>query len=114
MVRLKTVLRNLRGNKCASTPKGFDEGLQIDYENEYIIGHSSANHITVNYLAQGCGKFLGLVMMSPVDCTGKTCDSHCITPGDLLNFEIPTLVLPAGLDDLPGKKSILIFYCKKK
>lgn len=86
---------------------GFDENLVMDFENEYFIGHSSGSHVVVNYLIEKCGNFKGLVLMSPVDGVdpfGIT-NEFCITPGELVNFDIPTLILPTGLDAVSGKLS---------
>ncbi len=43
-------------------------------------------------------------MISPVDGVDPfgLIDDFCITPGEKLEFELPTLVLSAGLDSVPG------------
>ena len=83
---------------------GFNSGLNLDFETEYIVGHSSGSHVLVNYLIEGCHKIKGLVLMSPVDGSDPfgINDDNCITPGIPLNFETPALVMPAGLDNIPG------------
>lgn len=78
----------------------------MDFDTEYIMGHSSGNHIAMNYLIEGCGKFMGAILMSPVDGTDPwgINPEYCIHPGYYLNFELPTLILAAGLDPVSGIK----------
>jgi len=72
----------------------------------FIMGHSAGNHIAVNYLKRkGCRDFLAAVHLSPVDGTdpfGIIQTEFCITPGQLLNYDLPSLIVMAGLDPIPG------------
>ena len=43
-------------------------------------------------------------MLSPVDGVDPYgfVQEYCITPGEKLNFEVPTLIMTSGLDGIPG------------
>jgi len=86
---------------------GSDPGMTLDFERMIIMGHSAGNHINVNYLKQNCRNFVANIMLSPVDGADPfgIIDEYCITPGEFLNFNMPTLVIQAGLDPVPGKPS---------
>jgi hypothetical protein len=77
-----------------------------DFNKMFFIGHSAGNHIGVNYFKRkGCRNFLANIHLSPVDGTdpfGVIDGDFAITPGQLLNYEIPSLVVKAGLDPIPG------------
>ncbi|KAG7155453.1 chlorophyllase-2-like [Homarus americanus] len=77
---------------------GINDTVHLDLDNLVVGGHSAGAHVQVEYLKSTCGKFKGQVFMSPVD--GLTV--FCITPGQTLNYIIPTLHLAAGLDNVPG------------
>ena len=83
---------------------GFNPGFNMDFTNTFISGHSSGAHVIVNYLRLGCFNIKGLILLSPVDGVDPFgfINEYCITPGEKLNFETPTLVLIAGLDSVPG------------
>ena len=53
----------------------------------------------------GCHNVKGMSMLSPVDGVDPygIVQEYCITPGEKLNFEVPTLVMTSGLDGIPGK-----------
>ena len=65
------------------------------------------SHVLVNYVRLGCFNVKGLMLLSPVDGVDPFgfIDEYCITPGEKLNFETPTLILTTGLDSVPGKIS---------
>ena len=46
-------------------------------------------------------------MLSPVDGVDPYgfVQEYCITPGEKLNFEVPTLIMTSGLDGIPGNAS---------
>lgn len=73
-----------------------------------VGGHSAGAHVLVEYLKAGCGKFKAQVLMSPVDGVDAAglIPIFCITPGQTLNYAMPTLHLAAGLDNLGGKKAL--------
>lgn len=76
----------------------------IDFSNTYVIGHSSGNHVIVNYLKSGCYNIKGAILLSPVDGVDPFgfIDDYCIIPGEKVNYETPTLILSVGLDSVPG------------
>ncbi|CAL8118054.1 unnamed protein product [Orchesella dallaii] len=80
--------------------------IQPDFSRMVIMGHSAGNHINVNYLKRkGCRNFVANVHLSPVDGFdpfGIIPGDFAITPGENVNFNIPTLVVKAGLDPIPG------------
>ena len=85
---------------------GFDLVLSLDFEHTFVTAHSSGNHIVVNWMKLGCHNVKGIVMISPVDGVDPYgfIREYCITPGEKLNFETPTLIISAGLDGIPGKR----------
>jgi len=84
--------------------KGFNANFQIDFENTFMFAHSSGNHIITNYMKLGCHNVKGISMLSPVDGVDPYgfVQEYCITPGEKLNFEVPTLIMTSGLDGIPG------------
>merc|ERR1712241_400700 len=84
--------------------KGFNATFQIDFENTFMFAHSSGNHIITNYMKLGCHNVKGISMLSPVDGVDPYgfVQEYCITPGEKLNFEVPTLIMTSGLDGIPG------------
>ena len=83
---------------------GYPSGLEIDYSTAFIIGHSSGNHVVIEYMKLGCHNIKGMVLVSPVDGVDPfgLLDDFCITPGEMLPFDVPTLVISAGFDSTPG------------
>lgn len=49
-----------------------------------LMGHSSGNHINVNYLRNQCGRFVAAIFMSPVDGRDPlgVIPDFCIIPGE--------------------------------
>ena len=60
--------------------------------------------MVTQYLTDGCRGVQGLILMSPVDGVDPAgiIDNFVVTPGELLNFETPTVILPTGLDNQIG------------
>ena len=86
------------------TESGFNLGLNIDFVNQYLSGHSAGSHVMCEFLKKfGCSGTKGLILMSPVDGADPwgVVDNFCITEGVKLNFETPTVILPGGLDSIP-------------
>lgn len=83
---------------------GFPAEFTIDKDNIFLAGHSAGNHVLVGNLKNHCGKVKGEILMSPVDGVDPfgLIDDYVITPGELLCYDTPTLVLTCGLDELPG------------
>ena len=55
-------------------------------------------------------------MLSPVDGVDPYgfVQEYCITPGEKLNFEVPTLIMTSGLDGIPGNTSHETLKWQKK
>lgn len=83
---------------------GFDKGLKVDFSTEFVMGHSAGNHVMCEYLKATCGNVQGFIMMSPVDGVDELgiIKKFCIEPPSQVSFNVPTLVIPAGLDSVPG------------
>jgi len=86
---------------------GIAEGVVIDFDTLYLGAQSSGSHVAVNYLALGgdCSNVHGMFLMSPVDGVdpyGIITSEVCIDPPNLLNFQVPTLIIAGGLDSVPG------------
>ena len=64
------------------------------------MGHSAGAHVVCSYLRENCGPFKALAYLSPVDGADPwgIQDDFCTHHNETLNFEIPTLILSAGLD----------------
>ena len=82
----------------------LDEGVVFDFENTFLMGHSSGAHVTCEYLSSGCNNVKGNIMLSPVDgidplgiirnfCTSRLFD---------VKFDTPSLIIAGGLDQVPG------------
>merc|ERR1719312_445041 len=83
---------------------GFNSGMHMDNENVVLMGHSAGGHSIVEYLKHHCHKVKAQLLFSPVDGVDPfgLIDLFAITPGEYLNYDIPTLVIMAGLDPIPG------------
>ena len=70
------------------------------------MGHSAGCDVLTDFIhLNGCQDFKGLILSSPVD-SPPTQDA--IISGHSYNYQTPTLVLPAGLDNTPGNNYIEI------
>jgi len=83
---------------------GAVSDFHINIGENILMGHSAGAHVAVEYLKHHCNRVVGQVLLSPVDGIDPfgLIDNYCITPGQLLNYNIPTLMLSTGLDDVPG------------
>jgi len=83
---------------------GVEDGLVLDHSSIFMMGHSAGSHIAVEYLKHHCGNAKGSILMSPVDGFDPygIVPIYAISPGEYLNYAIPTLVLTAGLDNVKG------------
>ena len=54
-------------------------------------------------------------MLSPVDGVDEIglIKNFCVIPGKKLNFDLPTLIIPAGLDSVPGNKKMFTFRASR-
>ena len=71
-------------------------GVQVDIQDRLIlIGHSAAGHVTTQYLNSTCGTVKLFILLSPVDGVDPfgIKKDYIITPGKLLPFATPTLIL---------------------
>jgi chlorophyllase len=83
---------------------GYDPDFYIDHHNSFIGGHSAGCHVPVAQLQAHCLNFRGQVLLSPVDGADPFgyIPIAVITPGEKVNFTIPTLQMVVGLDPVPG------------
>jgi len=83
---------------------GIAPGLDLDFRNLFLMAHSAGGHVEVEYLKHHCADVKGQILFSPVDGFDPfgLIDLFAITPGEYLNYEIPTLVMMCGLDATPG------------
>ena len=83
---------------------GLDPGLVLDTENTIMMGHSSGAHVVVEFMKNHCDLMKGQILFSPVDGVDPfgLIDNFAITPGQLLNYNVPTLLIMTGLDSVPG------------
>ena len=73
---------------------GLDSGLQLDFDNLMIMGHSSGAHVVVEFLKQHCQLVRGQILFSPVDGVDPfgLIDNFAITPGQVPR--VPEKMLP--------------------
>jgi len=78
--------------------------LELDMEHLYLGSHSSGGHVAVEFLKLGCHDVQALFLLSPVDGFDPfgLVPIYCITPGELLPFQTPSLIVNGGLDTVPG------------
>ena len=70
---------------------GIDSGLQIDFDNIVMMGHSSGAHVVVEFLKHHCDMVRGQILFSPVDGVDPfgLIDNFAITPGEVsLNVNV--------------------------
>lgn len=76
-------------------------GVIADVQDRFILmSHSAAGHVTNAYLNNTCGNVKMFIMLSPVDGAdplGLKKD-FIITPGLMLPFAVPTMIIGTGLD----------------
>jgi len=85
---------------------GIPDGVVIDFDYLFLGAQSSGSHVAVNYLALNgdCSNVHGMFLMSPVDGVDPygLISEVCIDPPNLLNFQVPTLIIAGGLDSVSG------------
>ena len=76
-----------------------------------MSGHSAGAHIPVAELQQNCRNFKGLMLLNPVDGADPfgILPITVITPGEPVNFTIPTLQVVVGLDNVVGNSNLYDF-----
>ena len=64
---------------------GLDSGLQLDFDNLMLMGHSSGAHVVVEFLKHHCQLVRGQILFSPVDGVDPfgLIDNFAITPGQV-------------------------------
>jgi len=95
----------IRGNlRSKLSADGVSPGLIIDHDSMFLMSNSAGCHVTAEYLKHRCGLVKGQILLSPVDGEDPygLIPVYAITPGEYLNFHIPTLILSSGLDGIPG------------
>lgn len=83
-----------------------------DSQRVAVAGQSSGNHVVGAALARGCGLAKAWVMIDPVDGFDPyriVKSEDLITPGQKLNFTLPSLLLNNGLD--PQATNVLFPPC---
>ena len=82
----------------------YDPHFYIDHHNSFIGGHSAGCHVPVAQLQAHCLNFRGQILLSPVDGADPLgyIPIAVITPGEKVNYTIPTLQMVVGLDPVPG------------
>jgi len=91
---------------------GWSAGVTFSLDRVYFAGHSSGNHILAEYLKGACSdQTAGWIMVDPVDGSDPfgIIDNFAITPGEPLEFSLPSAVLAAGYDSFPGHPDIAIW-----
>lgn len=76
-------------------------GVQADIQNRLILmGHSAAGHIVTQYLNDSCGDVKMQILLDPVDGVDPfgIKNDFIITPGKLLPYAVPVLVVATELD----------------
>lgn len=77
-------------------------GVRADLDNRLVlVGHSGAGHITTEFLNSTCSNVKIQILLDPVDGADfiGTKKSYIITPGKMLPYSIPVLVIAAELDN---------------
>ena len=81
-------------------------GVIVDMADRFMLmAHSAAGHVTTQYLNSTCGTVKLFIMLSPVDGLDPfgIKKDYIITPGKMLPFATPTLVLATELDGVSRK-----------
>lgn len=76
-------------------------GVAADFKNRFVLmGHSAAGHVTTEYLNSTCGDFKLHILLDGVDGVDPfgIKKDFIITPGKLLPYATPVLVLATELD----------------
>ncbi len=76
-------------------------GVVADIANRFVLmGHSAAGHVTTEFLYNNCGDFKMHILLDPVDGVDPfgIKKDYIITPGKLLPYATPVLVLMTELD----------------
>lgn len=80
--------------------------VQADLEDRFILmAHSAGGHVTNAYLNSTCGNVKMFIMLSPVDGADPLGikKDFIITPGLMLPFAVPTMIIGTGLDHVAKK-----------
>lgn len=81
-------------------------GVIGDLEGRFILmGHSAAGQVVTEYLNATCGNVRLAILLSPVDGSNPfgIKKEYIITPGSLLPFATPVLILATELDPVARK-----------
>ena len=64
---------------------GLNLGLELDFDNVLIMGHSSGAHVVVEFLKHYCENIKGQILFSPVDGVDPfgLIQEFAITPGQV-------------------------------
>jgi len=95
-LELLDVINWMAANLTSQLPKG----VFADVQNNLIgMAHSAGSKIFVKLLEEECSLIQGMALVDPVDGADPWgwINDYVITPGQLLNFSVPTLILGTGL-----------------
>lgn len=82
--------------------KGFNIRMKVDYLNSFIGAHSAGAHVPVAQFEAHCLNFKGQLLYDPVDGADPLGINQVfvITPGEKVNFTVPTMQIVCGLDPI--------------
>lgn len=68
-----------------------------------LMAHSAGAHPTCSFMYKNCSQFKKIVWLDPVDGYDPTgiVRQYCTNPPKELPFQIPTLIISTGLDNVP-------------
>ncbi|EFX74152.1 hypothetical protein DAPPUDRAFT_109234 [Daphnia pulex] len=85
--------------------EGYISDFHVDYLHSFIGGHSGGSHVAVAQFQTNCLNYQGLILIDAVDGNSPIPENitmFVITPGQKVNFTVPTLQIVTGLDPVIG------------
>eukprot|EP01123_Difflugia_compressa_P004036 TRINITY_DN15377_c0_g1_i1.p1 TRINITY_DN15377_c0_g1~~TRINITY_DN15377_c0_g1_i1.p1 ORF type:complete len:338 (+),score=49.20 TRINITY_DN15377_c0_g1_i1:27-1016(+) len=85
------------------------QGVIGDVDNNLVMmGHSAGCKIVVKTLEMNCGLCKASILLNPVDGLDPWgwINDYVTHPPNLVNYTVPTLILGAGLDPVPGHEDL--------
>lgn len=81
--------------------EGYVSDFHVDYLHSFLSGHSAGTHVAITQLQKNCLNYQGLILIDAVDGNNPIPENvtiTVITPGQKVNFTVPTLQIVTGLD----------------